>query len=607
MTSGRAVFALLGTMLLPLVLARAVIALNLPGGEHWNAHDALLPWIYGAFNDVIAVSLLGAIIGAAGCIGRRWMIAAITTSVAVCVVIGMLDVFFWFEFGNRTDRLVFHYLSYPVEVWAFLEDQFLLSVLVIPIAVAVVIVHRALSGIAAGLATTSRRSLSMAVAPVAALALIVITVTEPAPLRPTMSRAVNEAASNGILNVIHAALVAERRWHGIFPALDLVERESLVSESSPMPAARAPRHVMLIIEESFAGDTWWDVEARRKFMPNFDRLRDEGVYFDRLYATGTRTTRGLEALLHGYPPLPGIALNQRAGFEALPSLPRALAAAGFDTAFIYGGWPGFSNFANYWRGIGFRDVVTRDDFDGEHFQTAWGVADEVLFDRVLDEMDRRTQVDGRRVFVSTLTVSNHRPYDFPEGRIEFPADERRLEYAIAYADWALGRFMRAASQRPWYADTLFVIMPDHSPRAHGGALIPVAAYRVPGIIIWPGSLAPAQQHGIASLVDVPRTILSTMGVASDERFFGGNMLAADFNGVAPVEHDYRLGLLTESGFTVLLRNELPVSFAGDGMEDARPLPANASDARLATALFQSALERWQGSRSTVQASVVPGA
>lgn len=599
--------ALLGAMLLPLLLARGVIALNLPDGDQWSIGEAFLAWGYGALNDVIAIALLSTIIGAAGCVGRRAMHTAMTASVAVCVVVSMLDVFFWFEFGNRTDRLVFHYLNYPIEVWAFLEDQFVFSLLIVPIAVAVALLHRALSNSAVALATTSRSTLSMALTPVATMALIIATVTEPAPLRPTMSRATNEAASNGILNVVHAALVAERRWHGVFPALDLTDRERLMTEARAAPAAQAPRHVILIIEESFAGDTWWDGDKRRKFMPNFDRLRNEGVYYDRLYATGTRTTRGLEALLHGYPPLPGIALNQRAGFEALPSLPRALAAAGFDTAFVYGGWPGFSNFANYWRGIGFRDVVTRDDFDGEHFQTSWGVADEVLFDRVLEEMDRRTGVEGRRVFLSTLTVSNHRPYDFPDGRIEFPADERRLEYAIAYADWALGRFMQHASRRAWYDQTLFVIMPDHSPRAHGGAVIPVAAYRVPGIIIWSGGLAATQRDGIASLMDVPRTILSAMGIASDEQFFGGNMLAVDFNGVAPVEHDYRLGLLTQQGFTVLLRNERAVSFAGEGMNDVRPLRANASDVRRATALFQSAFERWQGGRSTMQASVVPGA
>ncbi|NJN52535.1 MAG: LTA synthase family protein [Gammaproteobacteria bacterium] len=341
-------------------------------------------------------------------------------------------------------------------------------------------------------------------------------------------------------------------------------------------------------------------------MHRFNELRAKGVYFDRLYATGTRTTRGLEALLHGYPPLPGIALNQREGFAHLPSLPRAMAAAGFDTLFVYGGWPGFSNFAQYWRQIGFRTVLTRDDFAGDNFETSWGVADEVLFDRIVHEMDRRTRTE-HRVFLATLTVSNHRPFEYPEGRIEYPASARRLEHAIAYADWALGRFMDTAATRAWYADTMFLIMPDHSPRVSGGGLIPAEAFRVPGVIIWPGGLeAGGERRGIASLIDVPRTILNAVAAESDERVFGRDLLSDDIDGVAPVEHDYRLGLLTDRGFTVLMRGAAPVAFTQSTNGDWRPDVADAQDVVAAVSLFQTAHERWQAGESTMQASAAPG-
>ena len=140
----------------------------------------------------------------------------------------------------------------------------------------------------------------------------------------------------------------------------------------------------------------------------------------------------MEALLHGYPPLPGIAVTQRDGFERLPSLPRHLADNGFATHFVYGGWPTFSNFSNYWQAIGFESVLSKYDFSDRWFETSWGVADEILFDRVLQVMDEATQ-STERVFLYTLTVTHHRPFDFPAGRIEFSADERKREHAMAYA------------------------------------------------------------------------------------------------------------------------------------------------------------------------------
>ena len=181
-------------------------------------------------------------------------------------------------------------------------------------------------------------------------------------------------------------------------------------------------------------------------MPSLQALADEGVYFDNVYSTGTRTTRGLEAILHGYPPLPGIAVNQREGLEKLPSLPRQLRAKGFNNLFVYGGWPEFSKFSTYWKRIGYDKIFTREDFAEDLFATSWGVADENLFEKILQEMDTEA-AQGGNIFLSTLTVSNHRPFDVPAGRIPYP-NERKLEYAIAYADWALGDFFAKQKRSP---------------------------------------------------------------------------------------------------------------------------------------------------------------
>ena len=255
----------------------------------------------------------------------------------------------------------------------------------------------------------------------------------------------------------------------------------------PAPNADGFRHLLLVIEESMGGENWRDPERRRKYMPQLAALAQQGLYFDRVYATGSRTIRGLEAILNGYPPLPGKALSQRPGFERMPSLPRVLGNAGFHTVFVYAGWPNFTNFFNYWRGIGFQEMLQREDFAERKasllarqeqggcedcwFETSWGAADEFLFERALAEMDRRTAVHDR-VMLATLTLSNHLPFDFPDGRVPFPSDERRQEHVIAYADWALGEFIRQADGRPWLEDTLVVIVADHGPDVPGGALVP---------------------------------------------------------------------------------------------------------------------------------------
>jgi len=132
---------------------------------------------------------------------------------------------------------------------------------------------------------------------------------------------------------------------------------------------------------------WWDLDKRGRYMPSLQALTGEGVYFENVYSTGTRTTRGLEAILHGYPPLPGIAVNQREDVEKLPLLPRQLQSKGFNNWFVYGGWPEVSRFSTYWKRIGYNKIFTREVFAEDLFETSWGVADEDLSDKLLLEMD----------------------------------------------------------------------------------------------------------------------------------------------------------------------------------------------------------------------------
>ncbi|NJN52536.1 MAG: hypothetical protein HC809_13060 [Gammaproteobacteria bacterium] len=204
----------------------------------------------------------------AGALSRRLAPVLVTVFVVSVVMVAILDGFFWFEFGNRTDRLVFHYLVYPVEVATFLEEQFHLSLILVPVALCVVGAHMALRPIARGLTQLSRRVwLALLVALIVPMS-VVVWRGEPGPLQPTLSRAINEAASNGLLNVIHAGLVDETRWVGIFPTLEETHRGPALRESKiARPRALAPRHVLLIIEESFAGETWWNLELRAVHAP----------------------------------------------------------------------------------------------------------------------------------------------------------------------------------------------------------------------------------------------------------------------------------------------------------------------------------------------------
>ncbi|CAG0980021.1 Lipoteichoic acid synthase 2 [Methylophilaceae bacterium] len=287
------------------------------------------------------------------------------------------------------------------------------------------------------------------------------------------------------------------------------------------PFLRRPKNVVLITVESLSASYLGAYGNTENLTPQLDKLAGEGLKFERLFATGTRTVRGLEALSLGTPPIPGQAIVRRPNNDHLGTIGEYLEIQGFATEFIYGGYGYFDNMNAYFKGNDFK-VIDRTDFDEKSIvmENVWGVADESLFDNALLSLDKAAG-GGRPFFAQIMTTSNHRPYTFPEGRIDLPQGNRRG--AVKYTDYAIGKFIEDARSRPWFADTLFVIVADHCASVAGKTKLPVAKYHIPMIFYAPELVKPGRYERLVSQIDVPPTLLDLLGVAGSDHFFGQNM------------------------------------------------------------------------------------
>ena len=576
----------------------------LAGMTEESIGDRLLAILSGFVSDLQALWLVFGWLALGFLAGARFARWWLGLTLASVVIVFIADLTYWSEFHARFDRFVLHYAEYPREVAVFLNEQFYLLLFALPFAGAIWLVARWMTGWLPEVFSVRDR--------LTCVAWIVLGVGVAAvggPGTPGHSRYLHHVGSNGYLGALMAARVDESVWRGVYwqPGADSVAAERARGKADPaadaaytgegggvtrsaFAAGRQFRHLVLVIEESFGGEYWRDPKKRALYMPELQSLARRGLSFESVYATGGFTIRGLEAILNGYPPLPGVVVTTEPGLERLPSLPREMGRAGFHSVFVYGGWPGFTSFHDYWRRIGYDEMLSRFDFDNRWFETSWGVADEILFDKVLEEMDRLTG-EFDRVMLTTLTVSNHRPFDFPDGRIRFPSDERRREYVIAYADWALGQFFRKAQAHPWFEDTLFVVAADHGPEHEGPALVPAGGFRVPLVLYNPSKLSPAVIGYHGSIMSLPATLFDLMDVTPVEPFFGRNLLTGD--GLVPVELHHEIGLLGRDRLTVLVRNGGVLGWRFDG---ARLLPdePDFEQAATAAALFGRAHQRLYG-------------
>lgn len=213
-------------------------------------------------------------------------------------------------------------------------------------------------------------------------------------------------------------------------------------------------NIVMLTLESFSADYMATFGNKENLTPYLDRLAKESLVFTKLYATGTRTVYGLSSLTLSIPPLPGNSIVRRSGNEHLASLGSILHGKGYDTAFMYGGFGYFDNMNYFFENNHYR-IVDRTDLKPEEitFANIWGVADEDLYRRVIKENDAAF-AGGKPFFNMILTTSNHRPFTYPEGKIDIPSGTGRRG-GVKYSDYAIRQFIETARGKPWFKDTIW--------------------------------------------------------------------------------------------------------------------------------------------------------
>ena len=405
-----------GLWFVPGLVFRVAVALGL---QEESVGDRLVALAVGAGGDLLALFLVLGFLGCGFLLGARFARWWFGVTLAAVAIILITDCFYWLEFQSRFDRFVLHYAEYPREVLVFLDDQFFVGMFVLPFAVLVGVVARwAIRWLPERITWRDR-----AVCAVWML-LGTLVLLYGSPGVAGHSRHLHHLGSNGYLGALMAARVDETVLDGFYwqpdpadpevasllavadqayspaqssdavgdPSMSATGDRGCLSHSTvlecdeagnrckkseaicvqALPPPGSFRHVVLIIEESLGGEYWRNPEKRAQYMPRLMALAAEGVVFESVYATGGFTIRGLEALLNGYPPLPGVVVTTEPRLERLPSLPRELGRVGFRTTFVYGGWPGFTSFHDYWRRIGYHEMLDRFDFEDRWFETSWG-------------------------------------------------------------------------------------------------------------------------------------------------------------------------------------------------------------------------------------------
>ena len=503
---------------------------------------------------------------------RFWLTAASS----LALFLGLMEMDFYREFHQRLNGLVFQYVKEdPKTVMSMLWYGFPVVRYLLAWAVGTVILYFAFRGadrVTRSTATQASAGTSRAVAPwygriavfVVLLLVCVVaargTLRQGPPLRwgdayTTDSNFANQLGLNGSLSLIAAAKsrFGDDRtniWKATLeqPVATQTVRDMLLTEhdklvdpdTAPVRRDTTPpeektlpiKNVVVILMESFAGHSVGALGRPGNITPYFDNLAKEGLLFERFFSNGTHTHQGMFATMACFPNLPGFEylMQTPEGSHKLSGLPELLSARKFDDVYVYNGDFAWDNQSGFFSNQGMTTFVGRNDFvDPVFSDPTWGVSDQDMFNRGLEELKKR---EGKEPFYALLqTLSNHTPYALPTPLPVEPVTDRGSlnEHltAMRYSDWALGQFFEKARKEPYFKETLFVIVGDHGfGNEQQISEMDLGRFNVPLLLIGPGIQEKfgTRTDTVGTQVDIVPTIMGRLGGEFRQQCWGRDLL-----------------------------------------------------------------------------------
>ena len=528
------------------------------------------------------------------------------------VFIHVAEGFFFEEYQSRFNPVAIDYLIYPHEVFVNIWEAYPVPLVVaVCLALATTIVWLSARFVRRRELTHESRQVPLG-ATWTALTLLGLGSLQLYEPRFSRERALNEIANNTFFSAFAAvatrnldyahfyptidptAAYAEARAAIARPGIDFFGPTNSLLRHVPGDTNRPRLNVIFLFEESLGSEFFGTLgRPGASLTPRLDELiTHDALIFDNFYADGNRTIRGYEAAYASFPPLPGDSIVARDRTENVETLATLLGRDGYDTTFIYAGRGSFDGTGGFALKNGWQHLLELKDFAQPVFTTVWGVCNEDLYDRVLSEA-RKKNAAGTPFFITTMSVSNHKPFTYPPGRIpENPLDRTR-EHAVKYSDYALGRFFDQARKEPFWTNTVFCVAGDHGARVYGSQTIPIRSYEVPFLVVGPAVVpTPRRVSKLACQLDLSPTLLGLIGRPYDTTFFGQDLLRQP-EGTSRVllHHNRSVGIYRDEHLVIFNLNKKIEYFVGNPKtgQMQRTDRIDALSERLrreATALFQ---------------------
>ena len=473
------------------------------------------------------------------------------------------EYFFWNEFGIRYNFIAVDYLIYTNEVIGNIMESYpvlpLFSVIFIVTLLVTIFIFKRTKVTLLSLPNLKQKFILL----VSFLFLCLVSLGLSPQFEKVKASNIfsQEVQANGVYKFYYAFTHSELDYFQFYPQMEQKQAENLFLKQLSAPALEREispnaeetrKNVVLISIESLSAEFMAYYGNQENITPFLDSLAQKSLFFTNLYATGNRTVRGLEALTLCIPPTPGESIVKRKDNKNKFTTGSVFKSKGYQVKYLYGGFSYFDNMKDFFSGNGY-DIIDRSNFKPEEitFANIWGVCDEDMARKAVKEMTQQAK-QGKPFFNHWMTVSNHRPFTYPNGKIDIPGDSKSRSGGVKYTDYSLKVFFELAKKEDWFKDTIFVIVADHCASSAGKTELPLDKYRIP-CLIYSEEIAqqPKEISSLVSQIDVMPTVMGLLNFSYTSKFIGQDVLTADYQPRAYIATYQDLGYLTPERLTVI--------------------------------------------------------
>jgi phosphoglycerol transferase MdoB-like AlkP superfamily enzyme len=498
----------------------------------------------------------------------RKVLYSITIFIFVLVIVqnAISEYFFWNEFGVRYNFIAVDYLVYTNEVIKNIMESYPIIPLftgigIISILFTFLVVKKTLPYLEQ-LPSFSEKIKNLGV-------YIILFITSlfviPALAKQESSQDifVNELQSNGLHRFYLAFSNSELDYNSFYKTIPSLSAFNLLKKQIPEIGNQSTtrqivsskpenkKNVVLITIESLSADFMKIYGNEQNITPFLDSLATKSLFFSNLYAVGNRTVRGLEAVTLCLPPTPGESVVKRKDNKNKFSTGSVFAKKDYQVKYLYGGDAYFDNMEDFFSGNGY-GIVDKKTLNPENitFSNVWGVCDEDMAKVAINVMNKEAET-GKPFFNHWMTVSNHRPFTYPEGKIDIDSHSKSREGGVKYTDYALKQFFKMAEKQPWFSNTVFVIVSDHCASSSGKTELPMDKYRIPAMIYSPNFVLPKIENTLMSQIDVMPTLFGILNFSYQSKFYGQDIYSSVYKPRAFIATYQNLGLIKENTLTII--------------------------------------------------------